>query len=313
MEPMILTVTLNPSVDICYQMNTFNLGEVNRSKPPNKTSGGKGLNVTRVLASLGSQVTCTGFLGGENGKWIAANLGENRQIDQSFTYINDETRSCLAILSDTPSTQTEILEYGPTIRREDMDRFLNQYESLLDHANYIAASGSLPNGVPVQLYETLIKMAKDRDKLFLLDASGEPLAHGIKGRPYLIKPNKSELCELLGKSNLSFKEMVDASKEICANGVHYVLLSLGPEGAILSKKEKTLLAKVPKINPVNPVGSGDSMMAGFVYGLANNYSEEQSLRIACACGLSNAMERTTGFINKDMVLKSSRKIKITNL
>ena len=133
----------------------------------------------------------------------------------------------------------------------------------------VVASGSMPAGVPSAFYKEIGELAQAANIPFLLDTSGKSLEYGIEGKPYLIKPNKEELCQYTGKSDLTLDEMIATAKEICSKGVKYVLISLGAEGALLVGTDIIFRADIPAITVVSPVGSGDSMVAGMAYALKN--------------------------------------------
>ena len=311
---MIATVSLNPAIDVSYSVPSFQSGQIHRASSVDKTAGGKGLNVSRVLSQLGMKISCTGFLGGKSGEWIADSLQE-MMLENRFIPIKGETRSCLAILSQ--EGQTEILEQGPQISRDERKLFLEIYDSILDEADYIVASGSLPNGLESSFYQVLAEKAKQRGRCFLLDSSGTGLAKGVLGKPFLIKPNLEEFCKLIGKSSdIEFNEMIEYAQGICRNGVEYLLLSLGREGALLVNQSRILKAEIPAIKAKNPVGSGDSMLAGFTFAHSKKYPLEDMLKWACACGMSNAASKKTGSINLSQVhqfVNLIEVIEITNL
>jgi tagatose 6-phosphate kinase len=310
---MITTVTLNPSIDVRYSLPSFRTGQIHRAASVDKTAGGKGLNVSRVLSQLGIKVSCTGFLGGKSGEWIAGRLQE-LMVENRFISIKGETRSCLAILSQ--EGQTEILEQGPQISEDERKLFLEIYDSILDEADYIVASGSLPAGLESSFYQVLAEQAKQRGRYFLLDTSGKGLAEGILGKPFLIKPNIDEFSKLMGYSDMEFKEMLEYAQGICRDGVDYILLSMGKDGALLVDQSRILKAEIPDIDAMNPVGSGDSMLAGFTFAHSKGYPLEEVLKWACACGMSNAASEKTGSIDSSQVQQFSNLIKvieITNL
>ncbi|MCJ8008230.1 1-phosphofructokinase [Lederbergia wuyishanensis] len=309
---MIVTVTLNPAIDISYRVNNFKINKGHRVENGIKTAGGKGLNVSRVLKQLGENPLCLGFLGGQNGEWIKRHIG-NEGLEESFTQIREETRTCLAFLDEENSTQTELMEKGPMVAEEDINNFSEKYKHLLEEATMVIASGSLPAGLSVDFYREIAEKAKESNVPFILDTSGISLELAIEGKPFLIKPNKDEICQFAKRSDLSFQEMIDVAREICNKGVDYVLISLGADGAVFVGSDTTLRAEIPVISVVNPVGSGDSMVAGMAFALHNHYDIEECLKWACACGISNALQETTGKIDPELVGDLLTKIKVTPL
>ncbi|MFB7138405.1 1-phosphofructokinase family hexose kinase [Gottfriedia sp. NPDC056225] len=307
---MIATITINPAIDIRYNLPAFHLDEVNRVQSVDKTAGGKGLNVSRVLCQLEATVTCTGFLGGKSGEWIAEQLSI-WSLENQFVKIKGETRFCLAI--ESKEGHTEILEQGPEILENEREEFLKNFDIILGSNQYIVASGSLPTGIDSNFYRELIEKTNQKGKYFLLDSSGESLANGIKGKPFLIKPNKEELCKLIGLNDVSLEDMINHSLEICRKGTKFVLLSLGKEGALLISENKILKAIIPTLTNVHQVGSGDSMLAGFTFAHSKGYLIEDVFKWSCACGMSNAASERTGSIELSQVQHFFNQIKVEEL
>lgn len=303
---MILTITMNPAIDIQYRMDSFEVNSVSRTNQPLKTPGGKGLNVSRVLCQLGSSVMASGVLGGDNGLWIKKHL-KNYKLEDHFTSINSNTRECLAII--TPKTQTEILGSGTNVSEEEVERFLDKYRTLLCKSSLVCISGSLPSGVPKDFYSTLIHAANKNKVPVILDTSGISLKEAITASPYLIKPNQEELASLINKPLKSDRDIIDAAKVLQSQGAQNVLVSLGAKGAIFIG-EDTYKVSIPNIKLLNPVGSGDSSVAGFAYGIINSYNTEECIRSSMACGISNAMNEETGFISLEELKNIKDKIVI---
>ncbi|MEC5341339.1 hexose kinase [Brenneria populi] len=296
---MILTVTLNPSVDISYPLKQLDIDSVNRVADVRKEAGGKGLNVTRVIKLANQDVLATGFLGGILGSYIAKRL-DDVNIKHDFYPVAEESRNCIAILHG--GLQTEILESGPVISLSEQENFVNHFSELQKLARIITISGSLPSGVPKDFYQKLIELANRENKKVLLDCSGQCLKKAIEGSvlPYLIKPNKEELEQLTGKSlDLnSIQSFVDIVKSHNAlQEIPWIVVSLGKNGAFAKVKDKYFSVKVPRIKVINAVGSGDSTIAGLAIGINNNESFEDILKKAMAFGVLNALEEQTGCIN----------------
>lgn len=308
---MIITITLNPSVDRSYRIDDFQKGKIFRCSDYRKIPGGKGLNVTRVINDLGEDVTAVGFLGGRNGNFISDKLDEIK-INHRFINIKGETRDCIAILSKDNS-QTEILENGPKISKKEFDKFLNEYINIIKDSDIICASGSLPKNLDACTYFNLITIANKCNKKFILDSSGEFLKEGIKAKPYMIKPNKEELENIISCKINNDEELIKEAIKIHKMGVENVLISLGSKGALLVCSYGVFRAIIPEIDAVNPVGSGDSMVAGFAAAVDRGYSIENILKFASACGTANAMEMETGKVNINNVNNLMRNIKVEKL
>lgn len=305
---MILTITLNPSVDRRYTIDSFEKGQIFRTDDFQYTPGGKGINVTKVIKAFNEPVNATGFLGGRSGEYIRDQL-DDMDINHNFISINGDTRSCLAILSDDGS-QTEILESGPSVSSQKASKFYESYREMLKDSEIICVSGSLPKGLPADTYRDLIVMAKEEGKKFILDTSGEALKLGIEAGPFLVKPNKEELENLMGCKIESQEEISKAVGYIMENGVEIVVVSLGKSGSMVFYDGYYYKVIVPDVNVVNPVGSGDSMVAGLAVSLLRDYDIETILKIGAACGTANAMEAETGKVDMHNMKKIMSEIEI---
>ncbi|MCC5910232.1 MAG: hexose kinase [Clostridiaceae bacterium] len=291
---MILTITLNPAVDISYSLERLAIDDVNRCSNVIKTAGGKGLNVTRVISLVGENVCATGLLGGANGQFIINRLSKD-EITNDFVEIKGETRNCIAILHE--EKQTEILEVGPTILAEEKESFFKKYEALLEHTKIVVASGSAPKDLGSEFYAKLIDITNQHNKKFLLDTSGEALVKALPAKPYLIKPNKDELSQLLKREIKDENTVIDALEEMVKYDIPYIIVSLGAEGAIALVDGSIYKVSIPKIEAVNPVGSGDATMAGFAIALKNKFETKELLKYGCVLGTLNALEEQTGYVN----------------
>lgn len=307
---MILTVTLNASVDIRFTVKEFRRGGVFRSTDDKQSAGGKGLNVTRVLAQLGAPVLATGLLGGCNGDFIATEL-DARGIEHAFVRIAGNTRVCIAILEE--GVQTEVLGRGPNVSGAELEGFFSQFRRLLPRAKIVTLSGGLPPGVPAGTYGRLIEAAKGHGVAVILDTSGAPLAAGIKAGPFAVKPNRSELETLVNRRLDGEADLARAMSEIAQSGVENVIVSLGAQGALALVQGRFYRVTVPRIKAVNPVGSGDATVAGLAWGIYQGLEVQSALALAAACGVSNAMELDTGCIDPAAVEKLITEVKVERM
>ena len=293
---MILTVTLNPSIDISYPLEELKLDTVNRVSEVSKTAGGKGLNVTRVLAESGETVGATGFVGGTNGQFIKTHLP--RDVQSFFYDILGDTRNCIAILHE--GNQTEILEAGPEIIRTEALGFLHHFKLLMPTADVVAISGSLPTGLPVDYYASLIEIAGEAGSKVVLDSSGKSLEAVLHSpfKPTVIKPNREELSQLLGRDvSADFEDLKEVLKDSLFEGIEWIIVSLGGDGAFAKHEDVFYKVDIPKIEVINPVGSGDSTVAGISAGLSSGKDDAALLTHAMVLGMLNAQEKMTGHVN----------------
>jgi tagatose 6-phosphate kinase len=303
---VILVVNLNASVDKKYEIQDINKGQVMRAREVENTPGGKGIHVANVATILGEDCVVTGVLGGKTGEFIEDKLADYG-IKQDFTRIAGDTRECLAFITDD-LVQTEILEPGPIVSEEEQLIFFEKYIELLEKANIVVASGSVPRNVPKDFYRKMIELANAQEKRFLLDTSGDLLKEGIKGKPYFIKPNRDEIEALTGKKVESTEDVIDEIRSFHEMGIKFVVISLGSKGSIAGLDGKFYKVTVPKVEAVNPVGSGDSYVSGIAVALTRGYDIKDTLKFAAACGTANAMESETGFVREEVVNNLFNKI-----
>ncbi len=295
---MILTVTLNVAVDKSYVIETpLHVGEVMRVKTCSNTAGGKGLNVSKVINLCGEEILATGFTGGFNGAYVEKML-EDKGVKSHFVHVNGETRSCINILA-SDGTSTEFLEPGVLVEEEKVEEFLCEFQKLLDTCDVVTMSGSAPKGVGADIYARMIRMGRDKGVKMLLDTSGSYLTEGCKALPYLIKPNQDEIGQLLGHEVSDEKEMIEGAQKLCDQGIGYVILSLGAKGALAVCKEGVFRAIPPKIDAVNTVGCGDSMVGAVAVAIHRGMDVREMMRYACAVSAANALNLETGYFRKE--------------
>ncbi len=309
---MILTVTLNAAIDKRYVVEEARAGEVNRVKECVYTAGGKGLNVSKPAAIYGADVTATGFVGGHAGRYIEDAL-KAFHIKSAFYHMGAESRSCINIWDERNQLQTEFLEPGFSVTEEDFQGFLELFRGLVSEADVVTISGSVPKGLDGTAYQRMVKLVKDAGKPVILDTSGKLLEMGIEAQPTMIKPNLDEIRMLTGKECTDIREIIDAARVLCRQGIKIVTVSLGGEGAVVVSQEGAFRARVPKIHAVNTVGCGDSMTAGFALGLSEGLNIRETLRKASAVSAAAAMREETGFFVKEDMEHLLPQIEITDL
>ncbi len=294
---MILAVTMNPSVDISYHLHEFKLDAVNRVETVRKTAGGKGLNVARVIAQMEEEVLATGVLGGTIGDYIIQELNKSH-IPNDFLKNDKESRNCIAILHK--GMQTEILESGPTLTKVEGADFLGKYKDLLSNVSFVTISGSLPKGMETDFYHQMLKISQKKGIPVILDSSGEPLRKALlhKEKPFAIKPNIEELSQLLGMEvDGRISSLKHALDQELFKGIEWIVVSMGEHGAFVRHGADDYRITIPKIDVVNPVGSGDATVAGLAVALNRNQPVQEVLKTAMTTGMLNTMEAGTGSIN----------------
>jgi tagatose 6-phosphate kinase len=291
---MITTVTLNASIDKAYTMaEPIENGTVMRVKEVSNTAGGKGLNVARVVHLCGSDVSATGFAGGFNGKYLEAMLDDDG-IAHHFAHVKGETRSCINIL-DPKYSSTEYLEPGCSISDEEQKNFLEKvFPEAIAACDVVTFSGSAPKGIAKDIYASLVAAAKKQGRKTILDTSGDYLRLGLAAKPDVIKPNQEELAALFQTEVESTEKAIDLAEKLHQDGIPYVVISLGGDGAVIVCDEGAYHGRSPAIKPVNTVGCGDSMVAALAVSLEKNSSPSEALRYAVSVASANALSPYTG-------------------
>lgn len=290
---MITTVTLNTSIDKAYFMSgTIENGTVMRVSSCKNSAGGKGLNVARTVSLCGEDVLAIGFAGGFNGKYLESLLDQDK-IPHCFVKTEGETRSCINILDPTYHS-TEYLEPGCEITPEETQKFLETFPLLINDSTVVTISGSVPKGVPKDIYAKMIHIAKSLGKKVFLDTSSEPLKAGLHALPTLIKPNQDELEALFGVTIENFADLLSCGKQLYQTGIPYVLISLGKDGALLICENGVFHGSPPIIDAVNTVGCGDSMLGAFAVAISRAYPPKRALQYAISVATAKAMSTETG-------------------
>ena len=299
---MITTITMNASIDKAYFMDSIiENGTVMRVAQCRNTAGGKGLNVARAAARCGADVQASGMVGGFNGQYLESMLNADG-IAHRFVHVAGETRSCINIL-DEKYGSTEYLEPGCEISPEEEADFMEKYPEIIKDSDVITISGSIPKGMKKDIYGRMIAIAKDMGKKVLLDTSGENLRQGIKAKPTLVKPNQDEIEQLFDVKLHSVEEVISYAWKIYEQGIPYAVISLGGKGACMLCKDGLLQGQPPKIEAVNTVGCGDSMVGALAVSLERGDTPAKALQFAMAVAASNALSPNTGDVNPEIYEK----------
>ncbi|MGB9803410.1 1-phosphofructokinase [Desulfofundulus sp.] len=290
---MIATVTLNPALDKTVVVPDFTIGRTNRVQVNYVDAGGKGINVAKVLKQLGSPVIATGFLAGNNGRYISEALS-SRDILTDFLYIGGETRVNLKIIDSVSGTETEINEPGFLIAGEHLEQFEQKTKELAKRCPVMVFSGSLPPGAPPDTYAVLIRIARECGTRTILDTSGEALEVGLAAGPDLVKPNLAEVQELLQIRIEAEKDLVGAARRLLEMGAGTAVISLGAAGAVAASGNRVIRARPPSVRASSTVGAGDSMVAAFAYAMMKDLSLDEALRLATAASTATVTVRGSG-------------------
>lgn len=290
---MIYTVTLNPAIDRELTIGDFVYDTVLRASNSNVDFGGKGFNVSRMLASLGEASVAVGFTGGKSGELIEQGLTA-LGIQTDFVWVDGETRTNVVIIDD--EKYLKVNESGTPVSDDKVAELIHKVSSLAKAGDWWVLAGSLPPNVPKGIYAVLINLIQSAGAHVILDTSGEALGLGCAANPYLVKPNDAELFALTQE-----KDIEAGAKVLLGKGVEHVVVSLGKDGVRLLNDTHNVKVASPSIKEKNPIGAGDSMVGGLVYGLSQGLSVPDALRWGVACGAATAAKAGTSVGTKEEV------------
>jgi 6-phosphofructokinase 2 len=304
-KTVIYTITLNPSLDRAIDVEEFIYDDVNTIVEQKRSAGGKGIDVSRVIRELGGQSIAFGFMGGYNGLEIEGRLA-NEGIVCDFTRINGETRENVVIHQRKKKTQTLLATSAPEVAPFDATVLLNKIKQI-PRDSYVVMSGRLPPGLNDNFYAQVITSLKERNIRTFLDTDGEPLKQGVQAGPCLFKPNIHELGRLVEK-NIKDQEEVVENVVSYLNVSEYVVVSMGARGAIGASQDGSYQVVPPKVTVKSPIGAGDALMAGVVYGLSEGMGFEDALSLGVACGTASTLAVDSASCSREDVYEIRRAV-----
>ena len=293
---MIVTVTLNAAVDRTLTVPNLQLGQRHRASQSLTMAGGKGINVARALKSLDTPVIATGLAGGRTGDRIIEELA-TEAILNDFVRITDESRTSSAFVDPTAGTLTEVYEWGPAVRPEELETLLDKLHYLSRVASYVVFSGSLPRDVEDDFYAEAIRDLSRRGVQCVLDCEGEPLRVGAEAEPWLVAPNQREAESLVGQEFFEPDDFLMALDAIADLGPRNVLISEETSCYGLFTEERQSVrfrASTPRLEPIAQVGAGDVLLAGFIAARFNDRPLEEALRSGVGCAAASVLELGAG-------------------
>ena len=287
---MIYTVTLNPALDYVIQVPDFALGQINRTRKEQILCGGKGINVSAMLAQLGVDSVALGFTAGFTGQAIEAMVSD-MGICGDFIRVEGMSRINIKMKS---GEETEINGMGPGISEKDQEHLFEKLQQL-QKGDVLVLSGSVPASVDPDIYRRMMERVKGRGVRTVVDAQKDLLGQVLPLNPFFVKPNHHELGEFFGKNLSSLEEIRDGARRLQAMGAANVLVSMADQGALLAAEDgRIYMQKAAKGQLVNSVGAGDSMVAGFLAGCLKTGDFAYSLKLGTACGGATAFSQGIG-------------------
>ncbi|MDK6371099.1 1-phosphofructokinase family hexose kinase [Aerococcus urinae] len=311
---MILTLTLNPSMDYLYYKDTFKLGLHNKFDNPVKMPGGKGINCARAIACLNNDVVALTVLGGSNGQLILNDL-KKEKFKLEYIEIENESRNAITVMHDN-GVQTEIVEKGPVINDDEVEQVIKRMLELIakNNIDVVCLNGSA-NTSSQNLYDHIIRILRDKfeNKIKIIaDFSEDNLRNCVSNQSYFpdfIKPNELEFEQLTGEK-INNKRDIIMELDKLETLIPFVLVSYGAQGGVARIHNHIYDIEVPRIEVVNPTGSGDSTVAAVACAFNQKKDDREVLKMAMTGGLANALEKGVGVINDETFKHFYEKIKI---
>lgn len=263
---MIVTLTPNPSIDRAVSIDALHRGEVHRCTSSRIDPGGKGVNVSRAVAAQGGHTVAVLPIGGPEGH-LLEELLTDAGVPHVGVPVAGSVRMNISVL-EPDGTTTKLNEPGPDLSNEEAGALLSATLERGAVADWVVGCGSLPPGAPTELYAAVVTHVRARGGRVAIDSSGEAMAAAVAARPNLIKPNHDELAELVGHALPTLRDVRDAARDLVADGIDIVAVSLGGDGALIVTADECAHAIAPISTPLSTVGAGDCMLAGLLHGLS---------------------------------------------
>ncbi|NJD60576.1 MAG: 1-phosphofructokinase [Anaerolineales bacterium] len=284
---MIYTITLNPALDRELTVHQIELNRVLRSQSIQIDYGGKGFNVSRALLALGVKSTALGFIGGSVGAQLAAGIS-SLGIHTDFVHIQGETRTNLSVVDADHRNYLKVNEPGPWVSEVETAALLGKISALASPGDWWILAGSMPPGIQPSFITKIINRIQSVGAYAAVDMEGACLLTACKAGAFLVKPNAYEAAGLTGRDTSTTTRAARTLFKIHDLGTRQAVISLGKAGAVYSDGNRVWWAIPPTIEEHNPIGAGDAMLAGMIYGLSQQLPGEDTLRWGVACGAAAA-------------------------
>lgn len=289
---MIVTLTLNPAVDKSTDIERLVPEKKMRCPHMQIDAGGGGINISKAIQELGGESIAVFPCGGTNGQ-VLTKLVEAEKVTARAIPIKEETRENFVVNELQTNKQFRFVMPGPSLSEEELNS-IREVIASLDEASFLICSGSLPPNVSSDFLGEIAEIAQRRGVKFIVDTSGPPLKAALDKGVFLLKPNLTELCSLVGKEYLESSEIDDAALELIkAGSCQAIVVSMGPSGAMLVTKDIVKHLRAPAVKKQSTVGAGDSMVAGIVWMLEQNKTLEEAVRFGIACGTAATINKGT--------------------
>jgi len=299
----ILCIGLTPALQELREFKSFRLGEVNRSPAIHRSAAGKGPNVARVLRQLGGQPLLLGFVGGETGRFITTSLCREG-VREKLVRTNQPTRICTTLFDHATGTITELVEEAQLPARAAWQKFFHTLNCSLVRARYAVIAGALMPGASPEIYRDIARCGVP----IIIDSQRAPLLGVLEFQPFIAKLNVHELENTLARKFPTEKRILAGARELIAAGAQHVIVTHGAAGAWLVTADEAWHYQPPRIQPVNPIGSGDAVTAGICRQLERGRELPEAVRYGVACGAANALTLIAGTVKLPDVRRLFRQV-----
>jgi tagatose 6-phosphate kinase len=300
----ILSIGLNNALQKILIFKNIKYDEVNRAESFYECASGKGINVVRTLNILGANAKVTGFIGGNSGKLILNYLNKEK-IKSDFVFTESNTRTCITLLNLKRNTSTELIEPSNRIKRSEVFNFMKKLKALLKNINILTISGTLPKGVPNDIYFDIIKIANKLNILSLVDIWGKPCLKAIKAKPFLLKMNIEEFKQTFKTNNIKLKIL-----ELLKTGIKWIIITSGKKNFVIGSDNNIYKVTFPKLKSINAIGAGDAMLGGFSFAISKDYDKIDVIKFATATACASTLKIIPADCDKKDIKNLFKKVKV---
>jgi tagatose 6-phosphate kinase len=297
---VILCIGTTPATQRVMVFRKLTLDAVNRAVTTLDGTAGKSVNVAKVLRALGERPVAAGFLGGDRGEQLRADL-EARGIELDFVKVAARTRQCTTLLDASAVTQTELVEESQPVAAADYEELMRVIRRRVQGCRAVVMSGTITPGGPTDLYFHGTQIAHEAGAVAVVDAQGPALLETLRAKPELVKPNRSELAATLGRELKDETAVLAAIRELCQRGAQRVVVTAGKDPGLAFDGQHWWRVHPPRIDAVNPIGSGDAFTAGLEVSLLRGEDLGEACRWASAAGAANALTLLAGEVRREDV------------
>jgi tagatose 6-phosphate kinase len=309
---MIVTLSTTPALQRTMSFENLAIDSVNRATSVHEYASGKGINVARVIHTLGQPCVATGFLGGDSGAFCRRDMDAGG-VGNDFVTVAAKTRTCITLIDRTHHSATELIEEAPAVTQSDAAKLFVKLELLLQHARAFVLSGTVAPGCGDDFYAMCVRLAHAARVPVILDAKGIPLHTTLPEKPFIAKPNRGELSATVKRPIESDADLLDAMRTLVLMGATWAVVTNGPGQTIIGDGRSFWNIKTPAVNVVSAIGSGDAFAGGVAVSLLEGKDVPEACTRGVACGAANAMTEFAGHLYREDVERLEKQITLQKI